>query len=185
MTVEALENKAQWRQWARAVRADLNTSALSREVREQLERHPRYRRAEHVLTYLAFGSELDLAGLEGKNFYATRTRPDGLLRVHELTGELEPHPYGFSEPSLGNPEVELGRLELVLVPGLAFDRAGTRLGYGKGFYDRLLADVPPGVPVVGVAPASLIVETLPRAPHDVPMTHLLSERGVYEVGSGR
>ena len=70
----------------------------------------------------------------------------------------------------------------VLVPGLAFDRSGTRLGYGKGFYDRLLAEVPPGVPVVGVVPEGLIAGSLPRAPHDVPMTHLLSERGIYEVG---
>ena len=148
----------------------------------QLERHPLYRRAEHVLTYLAFGTELDLAGLGGKHFYATRTGRDGTLTVHALGGGLERHPYGFLEPPAGNPEIEIGRLDLLLVPGLAFDRSGTRLGYGKGFYDRLLADVPPGVPVVGVVPEGLIAGSLPRAPHDVPMTHLLSERGIYEVG---
>ena len=148
----------------------------------QLERHPLYRQAEHVLTYLAFGTELDLAGLTGKHFYATRTLGNGILRVHELTGRLGRHPYGFDEPSADNPEAPLTRLELALVPGLAFDRSGTRLGYGKGFYDRLLADVPPGVPVVGVVPEGLIAGSLPRAPHDVPMTHLLSERGIYEVG---
>ena len=66
----------------------------------------------------------------------------------------------------------------------AFDRAGTRLGYGKGFYDRFLAAAPPNVPVVGVVSESLVVETLPRTPHDVPMTHLLSERGVHPVALG-
>ena len=151
----------------------------------QLGRHPLYRQAEHVLTYLAFGTELDLAGLTSKHFYATRTREEGTLSVHALTEKLERHPYGFDEPSADSPEVPLGRLELILVPGLAFDRSGTRLGYGKGFYDRLLADVPPGVPVVGVVPESLIAETLPSAPHDVPVTHVLSERGVYEIDSKR
>lgn len=175
-------SKAEWRRWAKAARARLDTLALSRAARCQLERHPLYHRAEHVLTYLAFGTELDLAGLTGKHFYATRTREDGSLSVHALTGNLERHPYGFLEPSAACPELPLGRLELILVPGLAFDRAGTRLGYGKGLYDRLLADVPPGVPVVGVVPESLIVKALPRAPHDVPMTHLVGERGVYSVG---
>ncbi len=135
-----------------------------------------------MLTYLAFGTELDLSRPSGKHFYATRTRKDGTLSVRALIGELERHPYGFDEPNADSPEVPLTRLELILVPGLAFDRSGTRLGYGKGFYDRLLADVPPGVPVVGVVPESLIAETLPRAPHDVQVSHLLSERGIYEVG---
>lgn len=176
------EGKAEWRRWAKATRAQLDIPVLSQVVQMQLERHPLYRRAEHVLTYLAFGDELSLSGLAQKQFYATRTREDGTLTVHALAGKLERHPYGFDEPSADSPEVALTRLELILVPGLAFDRSGTRLGYGKGFYDRLLADVLPGVPVVGVVPESLIVETLPRAPHDVPVTHLMSEHRIYEVG---
>ena len=178
-----MEDKAQWRRWARAVRADLDIPALGREVTAQLERWPIYHRAEHVLTYLAFGTELDLAGLTGKRFYATRTRKDGALSVHALTGGLERHPYGFFEPPSGSPAFELGRLELILVPGLAFDRAGTRLGYGKGFYDRLLRDVRPGVPVVGVVPDALIVQGLPSEAHDVPVTHLMSESGIHTVRS--
>lgn len=181
MTVEIPRSKTEWRRWAKATRAGLDIPALSRTVREQLERWPLYRQAEHVLTYLAFGTELDLTGLAEKHFYATRTHQDGLLGVHSLEGELERHPYGFLEPSRANAEVPLARLELLLVPGLAFDRSGTRLGYGKGFYDRLLAQVSPDVPMVGVVPDALRVEALPRAAHDLPMTHLISESGVYEV----
>lgn len=138
-----------------------------------------------MLTYLAFGTELDLSGLVNKHFYATRTREDGTLSVHELAGRLERHPYGFSEPSAGSLEVGLEQLDLILVPGLAFDQGGTRLGYGKGFYDRLLSRAAPGVPIVGVVPDALVVEALPKEAHDVPVTHLLSERGVYAVGSKR
>lgn len=151
----------------------------------QLESWPTYRQSRHVLTYLAFGTELDLTGLTDRHFYATRTRKDGTLSVHELSGGLERHPYGFGEPSASSPEVALEQLDLILVPGLAFDRSGTRLGYGKGFYDRLLARVSQGVPVVGVVPEALIVEALPREAHDVAVTHLLSESGVYTVGSSR
>ncbi len=148
----------------------------------QLELWPTYRLAEHVLTYLAFGSELNLSGLQGKRFYITRTRDDGTLSVHALSEGLERHPYGFWQASRENSEVEIGRLQLLLVPGLAFDPSGTRLGYGKGFYDRLLGSVQKGVPIVGVTPSQLIVPALPTRAHDVPMTHLLSETGVFRTG---
>ena len=162
----------------------LDTATLSEEAVKRLEAWPPYRRAEHVLTYLAFGDELDLSGLKGKHFYTTRTQGDGTLTVHALSGGLERHPYGFRQPSAESPVVGLERLELILVPGLAFDLSGTRLGYGKGFYDRLLKGVRAGVPVVGVAPSQLIVPTLPTEPHDVAVTHLLSEEGITEVGGG-
>ncbi len=174
-------SKAEWRRWARDTRATLDIPALSRAVIQKVETWEPYQTAEHVLTYLAFGSELTLSSLGGKSLYATRTREDGSLSVHALVGELEPHPYGFYEPSAENPEVEVGKLELLLIPGLAFDISGTRLGYGKGFYDRLLPQLGADVPVVGVAPSALLVEALPQEAHDVRMTHLLSEKGVSEI----
>lgn len=173
--------KAEWRRWAKATRAQLDIPRLSAAALAQLEAWSPYRRAEHVLTYLAFGDELELSGLTEKQFYVTRARDDGTLSVHALSEGLERHPYGFRQPGEDSPAVGLERLELILVPGLAFDLSGTRLGYGKGFYDRLLSKVREGVPVVGVAPARLIVPALPAEPHDVPVTHLLSETGVVST----
>lgn len=173
-------SKAEWRHWAKTTRAQLDIPALSAAVVARLEAWPPYRRAEHVLSYLAFGSELNLSNLSGKQFYATRTRGDGTLSVHALSGGLERHPYGFYQPRAESSAVEPERLELLLIPGLAFDRSGTRLGYGRGFYDRLLAQIR-DAPVVGVAPSVLIVPALPAEPHDVRMTHLLSETGVVKA----
>ena len=185
--------KTEWRRWAKGARAQLETPLLSKKITEQLEHSSLFRNAEHILTYLAFGTELDLASLLGypdKQFYATRTHADHTLTVHKLalrrftahgfTGGLERHPYGFLQPAAESPAVALERLELLLIPGLAFDRTGTRLGYGKGFYDRLLTPVK-NVPVVGVVPSKLIVPALPSEPHDVKMTYLVSEREVLEV----
>lgn len=174
--------KSEWRGWTKETRARLDISALSRDVVTQLELWPPYRQVEHVLTYLAFGSELDLSGLKGKRFYITRTRDDSTLSVHALSEGLERHPYGFWQARRESSEVELGKLQVLLVPGLAFDPSGTRLGYGKGFYDRLLSSVQKGVPIVGVAPSRLIVPALPTRAHDVPMTHLLSETGIFSTG---
>ena len=70
-------------------------------------------------------------------------------------------------------------MDAILLPGLAFDRAGVRLGYGGGFYDRLLPDFR-GV-TVGVIQAGLLVPALPREPHDLPVRWLVTERGARET----
>jgi 5-formyltetrahydrofolate cyclo-ligase len=70
----------------------------------------------------------------------------------------------------------------VLLPALAFDERGFRLGYGGGFYDRLLADWP--VLTVGVTPEALVLSAVPREAHDVPVAYLATERGVRRVKVG-
>ena len=113
----------------------------------------------------------------GKTFCAPRTSRAG-LRVHLLTGELEPHPHGYLQPLENAPEIDADAIDLALVPGLAFSRAGARLGYGKGYYDRFLPTLTPSALRVGVAASALILLSLPAEPHDVSMTHLASEQGV-------
>ena len=95
--------KLEWRRWAKETWAQLELAILSEKVTRQLAHSPLFSDAKHILTYLAFGNELDLAALLDKypnqQFYATRTHEDHTLTVHKLTGELtgnfERHPYGF------------------------------------------------------------------------------------------
>jgi 5-formyltetrahydrofolate cyclo-ligase len=177
-------SKAAWRRWAKAVRAGLPPD-LSLHLADALRRWPPYREARCVLTYLAFGGEPDLSALHqdaGKTFLVTRTHLNPpRLTLHRLEGGLERHPFGFLHPPPDAPEVALDEVDLALVPGLAFDLRGARLGYGKGLYDRLLPGLSAPVPRVGVTAAALIVPGLPHDALDVPMTHLLSEVGVREV----
>ena len=77
--------------------------------------------------------------------------------------------------------VDPAALDVLLVPGRAFDRRGIRLGRGGGHYDRILPRLRPGVPAVGVTVEERIVPRLPAEPHDVPMTHLATESGVRAV----
>jgi 5,10-methenyltetrahydrofolate synthetase len=78
--------------------------------------------------------------------------------------------------------VSANSLDAVIVPGLAFDRVGNRLGRGKGVYDRFLATLPPSTRRIGLIPSSLVVDRLPVEPHDVPMHAVVTELGVIEPG---
>ncbi len=93
--------------------------------------------------------------------------------------ELAPGFRGIAEPDVGRPLLPAEQLALVLVPGLAFDRDGGRLGRGGGFYDRLLEDLPPTALRLGVAWACQISPTpLPREPHDAHVDAVVTESGL-------
>ena len=72
-------------------------------------------------------------------------------------------------------------IDFFVVPGLAFDVAGLRLGRGGGYYDRLLARRRGDATTVGLVPDRLLVRALPREPHDIPMSHIVTERRLLTV----
>lgn len=176
-------DKAELRRWAKVVRANLPTAAVSQALNRHLARFLQAHRAQHILLYSAFGSELDPAELQHlypATYYLPRAR-SYQLEVHPLPCRLVKHKYGFWEPAEDAPRVEPDVLDAVLVPGLAFDPWGYRLGYGQGFYDRFLARLPPHTQTIGLVAEALILPALPHDPWDVPVQFLASELGVRLV----
>ena len=141
----------------------------------------------HVLSYRAFGSEVNLEPLVNllpeSKFYAPRANfvPGPHLTVHDWNAPTVRSKLGMLEPSPDALEVESGLLECVLLPGLAFDRFGFRLGYGMGFYDHVLEKLPSSVLLVGVCSSAMQVERLPREPHDRAVSWLADEQGVHRL----
>jgi 5-formyltetrahydrofolate cyclo-ligase len=110
-----------------------------------------------------------------------RTTGDGVpspLRWGEYRpGALIPGPWGLLEPPEPVlPESALAEASLVIVPALAVDRRGVRLGRGRGFYDRTLAGRDPQARVVAMVRDVEFVDELPAEAHDVPMTHVITPR---------
>jgi 5-formyltetrahydrofolate cyclo-ligase len=75
-------------------------------------------------------------------------------------------------------------LNLVMVPGVAFDRRGARMGHGKGYYDKLLEHARPDTPLVALAFECQLFDEIPTAEHDVFMDKIITEKAIYP-GRGR
>ena len=143
-----------------------------------------------VAVYLAKGAELDLSPFIRASLKAsTRLLAPkwngssyGLAPLGGLGAEdLVEGPMGILEPA-DAPRSNVNReARTWLVPGLAFTRDGRRLGYGGGWYDRMLAEARPDAVLIGVAYAFQIVEALPREPHDVVLSTVVSDAGACHL----
>ena len=147
---------------------------------------PAWQRARGVLSYMAFGSELDLGELhrellqQGRLLVAPRVPAQGraleLRQVADLKQDLAPSRWGIPEPLPERcPLVDPAQIDLVLVPGVAFDQWGNRLGYGAGFYDRLFLRLLPSALRVACLQDALRVDRVPEEPHDEPVDLLITE----------
>ncbi len=121
---------------------------------------------------------------EGKRLAYPRVK-GGLIEFAEVAGldELAPGAFGVAEP-VGGRMVALSEVDVLVVPGVAFDGAGYRLGYGKGCYDRVLAGCPGALERVGFAYEFQVVAELPVDSHDCRLTQLVTEQRLLHFPAG-
>ncbi len=161
---------------------------IAHALTERLAALPQYAAARSVLATMSIGSEwstrafLDRARADGKSLVLPRlTPPPRRLQLHavdDLDLQLVAGVWDIPEPDPRRcPEVELDAVDFALVPALAADRDGYRLGYGAGYFDRLLAGRRARPYCVTALPVAFIVERLPREPHDVAVDRVLGEGG--------
>jgi 5-formyltetrahydrofolate cyclo-ligase len=164
-------------------------TALSAQIRDRLKEQAVWKNAGSVLLFAPLPDELDLWPLleealaAGKIAALPRYHPADktyvACRVQNVRSDIVPGEFGIREPAARCPEIPLSRLDLILVPGVAFDWHGHRLGRGKGFYDRLLAGTR-GVKC-GIAFAGQMVNEVPAGPSDVRMNFILTPARGAEI----
>ena len=162
-------------------------------IRERVAALPIYAAARAVHCYLSMRSEVDTRPLiasalaAGKRVAVPVVVPRAADLSHAWLDSLDADALAPGSFGTFNPRVlrlaEPGEWDLTIVPLLAFDRRGYRLGYGKGFYDRLLAASP--APAVGVAFAAQEVAALPVEPHDVALAWIVTEDEVIRTSAPR
>ena len=189
------DDKSELRRYCKAERSGIAGNARA-EAEEKIRRGIRetagYRQASLLLFYAPIGSEADIFPLaeealrEGRAIALPRCEDKpGVMtfRQIERPDELTIGRYGVREPKadarvIGAREL-LGERVFALIPGLAFDTSGARLGYGKGYYDRFLAEF--GGFSLGVTFEKLIFDRLPKGEYDRSVDGLASELGVRMV----
>ena len=173
--------RQQYRVLCRSVAPEQNAAA-SEDLRKHLIGSPYWMESQRILMFYPLNDEPDIAPLFAPALTSGKTialpRYNSSLGVYEaalirnLTEDLVPGRFGVREPSPNCPAVPLNQLDLTLVPGIAFDASGRRLGRGKGFYDRLL----PGTTgmKLGLAFDWQESDALPAEPHDVELDAVLT-----------
>ena len=173
-----MENKAALRKEGLLRRALTASSSVSAEICEKAFSLPAVAAAKTVMLYIPTKNEVDTSRLfsllarSGKVICAPRVFSDTNMEAAIIDASgFRRGAFGVWEP-LG-PVAE--KIDLVFVPGVLFDAAGHRLGYGKGYYDRFLKNC--SVPCFGLAYSCQIVDALPVEPHDIRLDTVLTEKG--------
>ncbi|MBU3665761.1 MAG: 5-formyltetrahydrofolate cyclo-ligase [Chthoniobacterales bacterium] len=146
-------------------------AAASESIRTSIASLPRWQAARTIAAYAALPGEPDLQPLQwtdSKKVLLPRIEDDRLVfHAVQNADQLKRGAFGVMEPDPAQcPAVDTREMEIIFVPGLAFTSDGARLGRGRGFYDRLLADLPKTVLRAGVCFPCQISPELPAEPHD-------------------
>ncbi|CAN5424887.1 5-formyltetrahydrofolate cyclo-ligase [soil metagenome] len=191
------ERKKQLREQAHANRnAQPEKEELSRVILDRFVALPEYAAAKVVMYYVDVRSEVRTRHYlpEALKHDKTLIVPyclDGALELFPLTSldELAVGMYKILEPkaelrSLPEKRFKPEQLDLVMVPGVAFDRTGARMGHGFGYYDKLLQHARADAPMIALAFECQLFPEIPTQAHDIFMDRIITEQAVYE-GRGR
>lgn len=162
---------------------DVEKFSAAESVFAELEQTAAFLLAEHILMYHSLPDELSTHKFlkkwgSRKHFYLPRVNGVNLDILPYEESRLELGAFHIEEPT-GNNKIDPEGIELIIVPGIAFDRNGNRLGRGKGFYDRLLASTK--ATKIGVGYEFQIVEEIPVEQHDVSMDYVISPSGCITI----
>ncbi|KKM11352.1 5-formyltetrahydrofolate cyclo-ligase [Clostridiales bacterium PH28_bin88] len=157
---------------------------------------PAWEEAEVVMAYIDFRHEVETAGViaraleEGKRVAIPVCKKDPLRLIpselKEYPGDLAPGTWGILEPKEGRfRPLDPQEIDLVLVPGVAFDEMGNRLGYGAGYYDRFLQTLRPDAVTAALAYELQVREDVFPEAHDQPVQMVITEQRVIDCAANR
>jgi len=180
----------------RRLRRDMDATwaaGTGRVIQERVLELPAWKQASAVACYLAVSGEvatelvIERGRLAGKTIYVPacdRTAASYMLLPMPESSKLAAGPMGVPEPEGGEP-VTPAAIDCFLVPGLAFDEHGMRLGHGGGHYDRILTGAGPAAVKVGLAFGFQVYERIPAERHDVRMDFIVSENRTIVCATAR
>jgi 5-formyltetrahydrofolate cyclo-ligase len=156
----------------------------SKQIQKNLKKIEAYREAQTIASYYSIGSEVKTQDImqeiisNGKTLALPKVDGDELVFYNVKKFEdLEKGEFGIMEPKENCPVVD--KFDIILVPAVAMTRAGLRLGYGRGFYDRFLSDK--NITSVALTYSKLVVKHIPKSNNDVPIHWVVTEDDVIKT----
>jgi len=165
--------------------SSLEKSGKSAIIKGKLFNEKEFKRARVVMFYVSLKDEVDTFIMIDEALKAgKRIAVPVILKeekrliageIHNRLEDLESQHFGIYQPRQDRvKEVPLDDIDLVVVPGVAFDRKNIRLGRGHGYYDRFLSGLPKRTKTIGLAFDFQVLEDLPQDPHDVPVSKIIT-----------
>lgn len=165
----------------------------SQKIFDKLYNVPAFFKAVSYLFYFSFKNEvktdiiMDKILASGKNIYLPCIdREKDLLQIYAANSLSEcrkTEPYGIREPdpSIHRKLIDLSVLDVVVCPGIVFDLQGNRIGFGKGYYDKLLKKFKGKIPLIGLGYDFQIVKNIVKADWDISMDFVISEKRIIHI----
>lgn len=152
---------------------------------------PDFLKAKTILYFASFRSEVNTlpqieeAFRSGKRIVLPKVdNANKRLKLYEIlnTDEIELGFWGIPEPeAIPERERDINEVDLVIMPGVAFDMQGTRLGYGAGYYDKLLSGLKRNIPLIAIAYEEQTVDSLPSEDHDIRIDMIVTDKRIIVV----
>ncbi len=184
-----MPNKKEFRAQYKAVRHDIAPQErllADKTIFSHIVTGDLYQKATAMMCFVSFGTEVETKSLicqaieDGKKVAVPYCYPQSdemcACEIHSLSDLVEGK-HGILAPKWPEHTLDVWKLSLVFVPGLAFDRQGYRLGYGRGYYDRFLQNKPENVITIGLGYFCQLCEQVPHETHDQRLDYFVSERG--------
>ena len=157
----------------------------SKQIKKKLFALFEFRAAKTVFFYAAKGNEVETKGMIKESLSLGKNVGLPIVKRKEIFfsqtfnyGKLLPSTFGILEPEEKYP-ISLDEVNLIIVPGIAFDEMGNRIGFGRGFYDRFLKKIP-DVFKIGLAFEIQIVEAIAKDLDDIPVNRIITEKRIIK-----
>ncbi|MCR6514760.1 5-formyltetrahydrofolate cyclo-ligase [Clostridium sp. LY3-2] len=147
-----------------------------------------YKRAKKIFIYIGFGSEINTKSLieimlrEGKEVFVPKVLEEEMiaLKITSLNNLIESK-FKILEPIGEKSDIDGEEFDLIIMPGVAFDRSGNRIGYGKGYYDKYLKDIKSDIKKIALAYELQLIEEIETEEHDLKVDSIITENEIIDI----
>ena len=181
-------NKQELRTKHLKLRANLSKEIIkekSLKITKNLESLNVFTKANKILFYYSFNNEVETLDvikkyLKTKNIFLPKIIDKENFTIHEINSlsNLKINNIGIMEPDENN-DNQKNNIDLIIIPGVCFDKSGNRIGMGRGYYDRFLKMIRKGIPKIALGFEEQLVDNIPKNEYDVSVDFVITDKKIY------